>query len=1491
MVFAKKASLRYFLVAVSCLVIGGGIFGWISTSYPYLNHWLTAFISVLISVVLVGLFDLLLSRWIFEKGRILPEDPAVIKDALQKSQIELKIQRDNERLTQLKAERFRTINRLAASINRPISLDDVLQIAAQGLADVLSLGQVGIALFDEQRIELEIRAELYPAGGTPVKGAKIPVHGNRSMEIIIETKLPLEIYDAQSDPLMENVRDLMIARSVKSILIVPLLLHEQVIGTVGCDILDEQRHFSPDEIELAVTVANLISSRIYQAELLEAATRQNSELDLASEILHHLNAIPDVAAGNPAMHENLVKLSRCDKILLLTINGALYVLSDLAQPEQSLAIEGEVEADLAELMQEFSSEGLILDDLPDSIEIWLESTRMAEGMGSRAVFPLKVSETINGALFLYWRDPEGNRGRNLVLLGQIADALALASERSRLFVETQRRDVILQAIALTGEQLFLANNLDEAIPVVLEKLGQAAQVQRAYLLEIVYDSLSGFSLARRYEWLSSEQHVSVPASKALRKITLAENQFTPLTRRVIAGSLNELSPQERLLVEFEGVKSVLMIPVVSQGNSWGLLTFEAWRRKRSWSSMEIDALKTAADSIGAALARLRIESAEREQRNLADAYRMTAAALSGTLSVDEVFERILANLEMVLPFSAANIMILDNHVGMIVRSKGYTERGLTDFVHNVRFRVEQFPNIRWVVNHRKPLVISNVHEYNGWVALPATTWIESHLSVPIRLKGSVIGLLNLDSAQQNFFTQEHAERLQVIADQAAVALDNANLFEETRRYARRMLLLNQITRVAIGASNLNEMTKALADRMALLIDADSTYITIWNPDEQRAIPTAAYSIHHTEYTQVQSTPGEQSLTRAVLEAGHAVVVEDTHSSPLIDPVMVEKFGDRSLLGLPLVADHHKLGAVILGFRDLHHFSPEEIALGEQAAIQISVAVARMQALEKEREQTAKLSRANEVITALGSVAAQIEAEADPKRVMQVLGEALKQIGLYSLVILKSGNSEQMKVHYHTISPRLVSKVDSLFRDAITDVSLSRETFGLYEQIVQRHKPVYCQALMENLTSIFPVITQDQVNQMQVQENEQKHKAYFLPLSVGEEMVGVLMLWGFYLSEEDLPSAMIFASQIAIALENARLYHEALQASERRLVLHQASQELNTLLEPQEIYRAIHRSVQRLMPCEAFAIGLACDNEEMLDGVYLVDREIIEQPRRFRREISLSGRVMESGKSVILSDLAAEPAQFGYHYGSQEQVRSILSVPMRRQDGKVYGVLTAQSYQPNSYSDDDRTLLEMLAAYAAAVLENARLLAEARQLADTDPLTELHNRRFFFEQTQKEFERARRLGNPLSVILLDIDNFKDVNDTYGHAVGDKVLKGVAGRLRQSVREIDFCGRYGGEEFIALILETPVYEAWQVGERLRMRIASEPFKVDKLEISITVSVGIAAVDDTCTDVDTLFVRADRALYDAKDSGRNCALVWNNQATGDRFVAETAPQNKEQ
>ena len=248
-----------------------------------------------------------------------------------------------------------------------------------------------------------------------------------------------------------------------------------------------------------------------------------------------------------------------------------------------------------------------------------------------------------------------------------------------------------------------------------------------------------------------------------------------------------------------------------------------------------------------------------------------------------------------------------------------------------------------------------------------------------------------------------------------------------------------------------------------------------------------------------------------------------------------------------------------------------------------------------------------------------------------------------------------------------------------------------------------------------------------------------------------------------------------------------------------------------------------------------------------------------------GRVVATG-TPVRGRIGSGPAELEPS-ATEPAAGDVLAVPLRS-SGSVVGVLALYDRRDRrAYDAPDEDALGTLARQAGIAIDNVQLHQEAQRLSTTDPLTGLWNFRYLSMSLAREIERSTRFDRPLAVLMLDLDHFKSVNDTYGHARGDAVLRELAHRVQEQIREVDTFARYGGEEFVVVLPETTVDGAAQLAERICEAVRREPFRLDGEEpLKVTVSVGGAAFPMHGSSPATLMRAADKALYVAKAEGRD-------------------------
>jgi len=359
-------------------------------------------------------------------------------------------------------------------------------------------------------------------------------------------------------------------------------------------------------------------------------------------------------------------------------------------------------------------------------------------------------------------------------------------------------------------------------------------------------------------------------------------------------------------------------------------------------------------------------------------------------------------------------------------------------------------------------------------------------------------------------------------------------------------------------------------------------------------------------------------------------------------------------------------------------------------------------------------------------------------------------------------------------------------------------------------------------------------------------------------------------------------------ERKKAQEEECRLRELLQVLQGAAQTINATLDFDRVIDITFEQVSRIIPYDSAAIFLSANGY-----VYSFRLKNYEQTPDLEWESIVPFSIEEkqplnwmfsTHRAFAIPDTSFYPdwpkdAIF-------RDIRSWVGAPILVRND-VVAFLSLHKAQRDFYATRHASILKMFVDQVGLALENARLFAEVQRLATTDSLTGLHNRRSFLSMAAVEYERACRYGRPLSILMIDIDHFKRVNDTLGHAAGDKVLQVVAARCRKALRKVDIIGRYGGEEFLVILPETTMEFARRTAEKIRRFIHEFPVQYSDKSINITVSIGVNSIETESMQfpipenaLERFINRADRALYAAKRAGRNRVECFN---IGDNNVRE--------
>ncbi len=382
---------------------------------------------------------------------------------------------------------------------------------------------------------------------------------------------------------------------------------------------------------------------------------------------------------------------------------------------------------------------------------------------------------------------------------------------------------------------------------------------------------------------------------------------------------------------------------------------------------------------------------------------------------------------------------------------------------------------------------------------------------------------------------------------------------------------------------------------------------------------------------------------------------------------------------------------------------------------------------------------------------------------------------------------------------------------------------------------------------------------------------FMPLVSRERLIGILILdrkkSGRY-TLEDFSLLENVTNRVAVSMEKEYLREQLKEREEELSIINRSSAIITSSLDIQRIYDNFIRELKGVVDVDWAAIAVIEESEIYFMAISTQIGSAWKVGERIPLKGTATEWVAKHRKFINDPDLSSENRFTTGKYHLQHGISSIVYLPLIISD-QVIGTLIVASRKPNAYNSRHLKLLEQLAAQVSMPIENARLYARTERMARVDSLTGLLNRRSLDEIVPREIGRHSRYGGVFSLIILDLDSFKSLNDNFGHPAGDEILRQIGAIMRNSIREADQAFRYGGDELAILLPQTPTSSALKVAERIRLQTFA---KLELGSAPITVSLGLASWPTDGLGPDDILATADAALYQAKRSGGNRSICFS-------------------
>jgi len=667
------------------------------------------------------------------------------------------------------------------------------------------------------------------------------------------------------------------------------------------------------------------------------------------------------------------------------------------------------------------------------------------------------------------------------------------------------------------------------------------------------------------------------------------------------------------------------------------------------------------------------------------------------------------------------------------------------------------------------------------------------------------------------------------------------LIAEQKR-AHLMQLLNDITRASLEVTDFRRTLQLLADRLGELLEADGAFITLWDEAEGRTIPAAAYGEFRETYPNMQLAPDENTLTASVLRENRTIPVEDVHNTPYMNPSLASDVPTRSVLALPLVAHDKKIGAALITFDQHHKFTTEEISSGEQAAQQIALTIYKATLLELEHRRTAQLGLLEEV-------GRQIASSLDESEILQFTINAVVDKFGYSQVVIS------LLVDDDTLEIAAINGTDDFGYQAGYHQKTGKGIIGH----VAETRNTYVTGDVSN--DPYHYSTTDRYG-----------SALGVPILNKDELFGVIYIETTNQNEfktDDVQTIQTLANQVAISLQKARLYEQTREHLQIMTTLQSVSQVVASSLDLNDTLHNVLKLLKDTFGYTYVSVYLLEDDTLHLGAQLGYPEDLII--RKIPITSGITGQTVRTKQTQFLPDVSQDPSFLRASY----EIHSEICVPLLKHND-VVGVLNVESNSSVPLDEDDVNLLNALAGTVSVAIDNARLHEQVKMMAMTDAVSGLYNRHAFEEFLATEIQRADRYNHPISLIIFDIDSFKQYNDTWGHPAGDMRLKATADLIRATQRKPDIAARYGGDEFAIILPNTDEDGVQQSAKRLleAARASTTELSTDEHSVSgYTLSVGCATYPQDGGTPETLLQAADQAELTAKKQGKNRIVSAKN------------------
>ena len=1161
---------------------------------------------------------------------------------------------------------LKVLHAIAQASVDALSEDELIEHVTEIMGETIYSDNFGILLYDERTKNLSPH---YSYRGIPEEALSFVISlGEGIAGKVAETGKPWCIGDTK-----EEAAFLKVVSNMHSELAVPVIAGDQLIGVINAE-STQKDFFSEEDVRLMSTLAGTVASAINRLRAEEAEREQRT----LAEVLRDTAAILNSTLDSGTILSKILDL--VDRVIPIETATIFRVVGDEAIVVGNRGFKKYGIKAMVDTLHISLEEGTVLGDTVRSGKPLIVSdtskderwTRFKglEWINSVVGIPIKQGGVVIGILTIDSSIPGFFNEKHAKRLEAFADQVGIALNNADLYqraLQDAERQIALHKMS---QEVIAAGGDPESVYYSVHEATKKIMPCEAFAITLVNEAQDSIQLVYGYDRSKRAAEMTLPIGKGFAGYVIRTG------RSMRIDNTQQIGPeiQTQHFGDPEPVRSLIIAPLMLNQRVIGTISSQSYQLN-AFTDEDLRILEMLAAYTAVAIenARLYQEALKAADRN-ATVYKVSQEIVLASSEPDKIAEAIHYAVDILMPTEVFVIIL--------VGENEHEAQAIYIYDQGKLYPPQTFPMedslTSQVITTRKPVLINQADEPVGF-QIGKGEPVTSILAVPLKLQGGrIIGMMSTQSYQSNAYGDEELHLLEMLAAMAAIALENARLLDEVRRHANNLAAQNEITQDVLQGEDLQSTLEVLAERITKLLGADSCGIALWDEETQRVIPTTAFGAKKDTYVNLTFKEGEISIAEEVVKAKRALIIEDVNNSQLVSKRIMEIFDVKSILGLPLITQNQSLGAALVVYENPHQFNPEEINLGEQAAAQVSLALAKLRLLDDVRR------RAHE-FEVLYQVAADISIEQDLQTMLEkIVDEVLMLLetqhgGIY--LYNADSNDLELKIAKSmdiSIGTKLIIGEGMAGKVAQTRQPLVVRNYQSWEGRSEKYEGVPFTSVLE-----VPMI----------------YQGGLIGVLVVNEVTPKLRDF----SDRDIRLLSLFASQVAGAIHSSRLFEETKKRLRELEAITNVSTAMRSAATYSDIPPVILKQILGLLNAHS-AVLLSYDSQTDEGVITDIQGEWgMKGGDRFALDHPILREMITSQEIQLFEDISIVVKKiFGRNH--QKNI-SAISIPLIAQK-EILGVIVVfrrcTEGSGNAFSGAEMRILSAIASISANALRRAEL---------------------------------------------------------------------------------------------------------------------------------------------------------------------------------------------